>query len=117
MSSNNFIIARHKDCTLENIKDVIPWENAKYFVIDDAGYTCVGETVNEILKTKTMKVAIDYVTQKFAEEIYNLPTHMEINDWRITYAYGTDETDDFLEMFLYTACGEIHYDNIKIVQV
>ena len=100
-SSSSFIIAKHKDCTLDEIKDKLK-ENKK-----GIKYTL------DLCDQNDDDNAVELFINKLAKKLFKTPSDVHMGDWIASAVEYTNENDEF-DAFMYEYGWKLGTDNFKV---
>ena len=119
-SSSSFIIAKHKDCTIEEIEAKLLEDNVKNeikHIIEDYGkYADILDNEYELAISnndydKATKIAINDMAHKLNRKAdYGL----KLDNWLVTSSECSNETDCYIDAFIYDSGYLVNTPNFKI---
>lgn len=118
-SSSSFIIAKHKDCTYEEVKQSVSNQREKIqsFLDEYIDYTY---PENEEIKTEYIagnkEKAIDLAIQEIAERLFDFTgeASMDLGDWSIHSEEMGSEDCDFFSNIMYEFGCSLKSEHMKI---
>jgi len=123
-SSSSFVIAKRKDCTLDDIrqylnnirKSVLKFikSEGEYLDWDDMD-DCLPEFTMSEIRDEKYEDALDEIINHFARLLYSYSGYStSLDDWEV-YSEKFSNEGDVFSAFIYTYGHEINTDNFKIV--
>ena len=119
-SSSSFIIAKHKDCTLEEIKAKLLEDNVKNeikHIIEDYGkYADILDNEYELAISdndydKATKIAINDMAHKLNRKADH---GLKLDNWLVASSECSNETDCYIDAFIYHSGYLVNTPNFKI---
>lgn len=120
-SSSSFIIARHKDCTIDEIKTMLNknrdniLELINSFEGDlDCDYM---DEIRSAYDSNETNLAIDLAIECLAMDlIHDGWNKMQLGDWNVTSAYGSNEDGQLFGSMLYDFGHDMDTEHVKIMR-
>ncbi len=119
-SSSSFIIAKHKNCTLEEIKAKLSENNVKKeikHIIEDYGkYADILDNEYELAISdndydKATKIAINDMAHKLNRKA---DRGLKLDNWLVVSSECSNETDCYIDAFIYHSGYLVNTPNFKI---
>jgi len=107
-SSSSFIIARRKDCTYDDIRELL-YERIHKFVDTETEY-CYD--MDSLIEEHGRVKAVDVATEKILDEIHDYYDSMELDNWVITAGESSSDGGLF-ELFMYMD-GRLDSEKLKM---
>ncbi len=102
-SSSSFIIAKHVDCTIDEVKEML--------------HRCKSDIENLMSDLDISPVEYDDVIQEMAEDLMSTGWGcMDLGEWKITSKYGSNEDGDPLGCALYSFDYKMDTEHLKIMR-
>lgn len=102
-SSSSFIIAKHKDCTLGEVKEMLhQHEPVIKNLMSDLDYAPI--QYNEVIE----EIATDL--------LYDGWSNMTLGDWNVTSEYGSNDSDELLGCALYYLGQDMETEHLKVMR-
>lgn len=120
-SSSSFVIARHNDCTYDEIKTMLNRHRDDILSILECGDGYVDceytEEIQSYYDEKNFNKAIDLAIVCLAGEL----THdgwnsMRLGEWIVNAAYGSNEDPDLFACMLYDYGHDMGTEHLKIMR-
>ena len=120
-SSSSFIVARHKDCTMDEVKTVLNEyrkEIKNLLMIYDGELDCAHmDEIKDAYDEENYNHAIDLSIECLAVELMNDGwNHMTLGAWTVNGEYGSNEDGDLLGSMLYEYMDGIDTEHLKIMR-
>lgn len=102
-SSSSFIIAMHKDCTIDEVKEMLHrHESDIKNLMDDLDIS---------------PIEYDYSIQEMAEDLISTRWGcMDLGDWKVASKYGSNEDGELLGCALYDFGYDMDTEHLKVMR-
>lgn len=120
-SSSSFIIAKHKDCTVDEVKTMLNTHRSdiKRLLDDydgelDCDYMSI---IKEYYDNRKINKAIDMAIECLADNLMSTGwNNMVLDNWNVTSEYGSNEDANLLSTTLYEFGWDINTDHLKVMR-
>ena len=113
-SSSSFLVAKHKDCTKKDIIEAL--QPARKMLVDLLKEDCLDDipdklrqAIEEDNEQEMASIGIKELANRFYEFGFGEAT-LNLGDWEVSSGECSNETDEFLDYFLYS-CGYLIKNN------
>jgi hypothetical protein len=101
-SSSSFIIAKHKDCTYEEVLDIVNKNKDKFeeFIKDNGEWLYFDDDdIQNEVENENFELAIELVIKDFANRLFNYTNYSKftLDDWSLVSEEMTTEDGDFFQ--------------------
>lgn len=101
-SSSSFIIAKHKDCTIDEVKEMLNHHES--------------DIRNLMDNLDISPIEYDAYIQEMAEDLMSTRWRsMDLGDWQVTSKYGSNEDGELLGCALYDFGYDMDTKHLKIM--
>lgn len=120
-SSSSFIIAKHKDCTLDEIKEILSEKQIKAYIKSLVKYYENNADIpdTDYLKSiinKDYDVATEFALNDVAKQLFNKTKYypLILGDWKVITEEFSNENGTLFEEFIYEHGHELCSEHLKI---
>ncbi len=117
-SSSSFILAKHKDCTREEITEMLIRlkEDIINHLINIYDYLYDSdEEIEECINKEEFDTAVDILIKQMTEALIGIDD-IELYPWKIELGECSSESDDFMNTFLYYFGYKLGSEHFKVVE-
>lgn len=119
-SSSSFIIAKHKDCTLDEIKNKLSEnkikKSIKNIIVDYGKYADIPDD-NYILAIshEDYDTATEIAIDDIAHDLYRQTNGgLKLDNWTVISSECSNETNNYIDAFIYDSGYMVNTPNFKI---
>jgi hypothetical protein len=101
-SSSSFIIAKHKDCTYEEVLDIVNKNKDKFeeFIKDNGEWLYFDDDdIQNEIENENFELAIELAIKDFANRLFNYTNYSKftLDDWSLISEEMSTEDGDFFQ--------------------
>lgn len=120
-SSSSFIIAKHKDCTVDEVKTMLNVHRSDIRrLLDDYDGELDCEymsVIKEYYDNREINKAIDMAIECLTDDLMSTGwSNMVLDNWNVTSEYGSNEDANLLSTALYEFGERMATDHLKIMR-
>lgn len=120
-SSSSFIIAKHKDCTVDEVKTMLnAYRSDVRRLLDDYDGELDCEymsVIKEYYDNREINKAIDMAIECLTDDLMSTGwSNMVLDNWNVTSEYGSNEDANLLSTALYEFGERMVTDHLKIMR-
>lgn len=117
-SSSSFIIARHKDCTYDEIKQMVSkdYENIKKLLNNEGEYLYFDDIkIKHAIEDGDLDKATEYAIDEIASDLLYCSgeSNLKLEDWDIVADEASNESGELLDLVLYGYCSLSDTEHLK----